>query len=228
MMKVVQCWDDGVVNDIRLAELCRKYNAKATFNLNPGLMAPERKPSRWKTVGEQVWGHNGYSAGKIGLDELVEVLDGFQVASHNWKHEGAGRVPDQVFIQSALDARHYLEDLFQRECLGFAWPGGGYTPETMKLLHEAGFAYARTTRYTDNVTAYEDPMALHSNCHFMDPNFIQKYENAKQFGVFYFWGHSYEMYEYEPLWQQFEDKLNYIAQDKDSEWADVIDIVKKH
>ena len=35
-MKVVQCWDDGVVNDVRLTNLLRKYNAKATFNLNPG------------------------------------------------------------------------------------------------------------------------------------------------------------------------------------------------
>ena len=31
MIKVAQCWDDGVLNDIKVAELCRKYNAKATF-----------------------------------------------------------------------------------------------------------------------------------------------------------------------------------------------------
>ena len=26
MMKVVQCWDDGVINDIRLTELLRRCN----------------------------------------------------------------------------------------------------------------------------------------------------------------------------------------------------------
>jgi hypothetical protein len=37
MIKVAQCWDDGVLNDLKLTELLRKYNAKATFNLNPAL-----------------------------------------------------------------------------------------------------------------------------------------------------------------------------------------------
>ena len=31
-MKVMQCWDDSVTNDIRLVELLRQYHAKATFN----------------------------------------------------------------------------------------------------------------------------------------------------------------------------------------------------
>jgi len=41
MIKVAQCWDDGVATDIRLIEILRKYNAKATFNLCPGIMAEE-------------------------------------------------------------------------------------------------------------------------------------------------------------------------------------------
>ena len=36
-MKIMQCWDDGVVNDEPLAALLRKYQAKATFNINPGI-----------------------------------------------------------------------------------------------------------------------------------------------------------------------------------------------
>ena len=42
-MKVVQCWDDGVINDVRLTNLLRKYGAKATFNLNPGTMDPDKR-----------------------------------------------------------------------------------------------------------------------------------------------------------------------------------------
>ena len=37
MIKIVQCWDDGVEDDIRLCEELRKAGARATFNLNPGL-----------------------------------------------------------------------------------------------------------------------------------------------------------------------------------------------
>ena len=44
-MTVVQCWDDGVTTDLRLAEILRKHNAKATFNLNAGLHEAKSKPS---------------------------------------------------------------------------------------------------------------------------------------------------------------------------------------
>ena len=229
MMKVVQCWDDGVVNDIRVAELLRKYNAKATFNLNPGLMTPERRPTGWLGLGDPGWSFHGYCAGKIGLNELRDVLDGFEVASHCWKHESAGTIPDDEFLKCAMDARKYLEDVFQKECHGFAWPNGTFTPSTCDLLLEAGFEYGRTTRNVDDACAYEHPMALHSNCHFMDRAFISKYNAAKAAGCkfFYFWGHSYEMLEYDKLWEQYELKIKMISEDPDAEWANVIDLVRE-
>ncbi|MBO4526675.1 MAG: polysaccharide deacetylase family protein, partial [Victivallales bacterium] len=132
-MKVVQCWDDGVVTDIRLTEILRKYNAKATFNLNPGLMKAERQPCGWTHGKFYGWSHKGFYGGKIGIDEMTEIYAGFEVATHNWRHENAGQVPDDVFIKSATDTRKFLEDKFQRECRGYAWPCGLYTPSTMAL-----------------------------------------------------------------------------------------------
>jgi len=68
-------------------------------------------------------------------------------------------------------------------------------------------------------------MALKSSCHFQDCEFYRKYEAAKKTGVFYFWGHSYETLDFNELWNQLEDKIRYITEDPESEWADVIDIV---
>ena len=55
-----------------------------------------------------------------------------------------------------------------------------------------------------------------------------KYNKAKADGVkfFYFWGHSYEMFEYDPLWEQLEQKIRMITEDPDAEWANVIDVVE--
>ena len=167
----------------------------------------------------------GYMAGKVGLNELKDVYGGFEVASHCMHHENAGTIPDEEFIKAAVDAKTYLEDLFEKECPGFAWPCGKYTESTCKLMHEAGFTYGRTTEYTDDVTRCKDTMAMATNCHFMNGAFYQKYEAAKATGVFYFWGHSYETLDYDRLWEQFEDKIRYITNDPDSEWADVKDIV---
>ena len=224
-VKVATCWDDGVTTDIRLIALLHKYNAKATFNLNPG-SAPQFPDSpTWKTAGENGWSRFGFRPGKVGLRDLKAVYGDFCVASHNWRHETVGRCTDQEFIKAAVDARKFLEDTFQKPCPDFAWPCGVVSPETIALLHENGFQYGRTCKYSEDITTCEEPLALNSNCHFLDDNFYEKFQNAKKYGAFYFWGHSYETLNYEPLWQQLEYKLAYLANDPDVEWVDVIDLV---
>lgn len=227
MLKICTCWDDGVLNDIRLTELFRKYDAKATFNLNPGLHKKQRFVSNWtyKTElnGKQVEFHSG----KLALGEIKDVYEGFEVASHGWTHKGAHKTPPEEMVTEAMDARKFLEDIFQREFRGYAWPSGQTTKETADLLGEAGFAYGRTTANMDDVSNYEHPMLLASSCHFRNPDFLAIMDKARETsGYFYFWGHSYEMMDAAKLWNAFEDKLRIIAENPDNEWIDVIDLVR--
>lgn len=225
-LKVAQCWDDGVLTDLRLIEILQKYHAKATFNLNPGLCGEKRGKMIWNhDPAYPDWTHYGFRCGKIARNEIAGVYKGFQVASHCNFHQIAGILSDNDFLQAALDARHFLEDAVQHECTGFACPCGRHTAETRRLLREAGFSYGRTTENTDDVLSCTDPMVLASSCHFLNNDFYRKYEAAKKIGVFYFWGHSYETLNYERLWEQVEDKIRYIDEDPESEWIDVVDIV---
>ena len=227
-LKVCTCWDDGVLNDERLVGLLRKHGAKATFNLNPGLMSETRGVREWAAPRSPGWSHLGFRCGKLSLRDIPEVYAGFQLASHCWCHENAGSMPDDEWIESALRARRYLEDAVQRPCTGFAWPCGVTTPGTIAKLREAGFEYGRTTRYAEDVLAENpEPMALRSSCHFLSGDFWRRYDEAKaRGGVFYFWGHSYEIFEYDPLWDQLEGKLRLIAEDPDAEWIDVVDLAR--
>lgn len=225
MVKVACCWDDGVTTDIRLIEILRKYNAKATFNLCPGLAPQDTVASQWVSCTEP---GRGFRPGKVGLKDYPAVYGDFQVASHCWTHKNAGVVPDEEFMKDALDARKYLEDVFQRECTGFAWPCGRHTPVTEKLMAEAGFSYGRTTTYSDHVAPGDNPMALDSSCHFLAGDFHSRYLKAREEnGIFYFWGHSYEIMDYDKLWAYVEEKFKVFADDPEVEWVDVIDIVKK-
>lgn len=95
----------------------------------------------------------------------------------------------------------------------------------MQLLREAGFVYARTTENLARVLPCADTMALHSNCHFMSPEFWNIFEAARSRGVFYFLGHSYEMMEGPKLWREYEDKLRRFVADPDIEWVNVVDLV---
>ena len=224
-LKVAMCWDDGVTTDIRLISIIRKYNAKATFNLNPGAMPRHTAAPSWAATGYDGWSHLGFIPGKIGLHELQTIYGDFTVASHCSKHETVGFCTDQEFLTAAVDAKKFLEDAFQRECPGFAWPCGRYSAETVEMLKQNGFRYGRTTEYADDITSCREPLTLPATCKFNDMRFYSKYENAKSCGAFYFWGHSYETFDYEPLWRQLEDKIAYISNDPDAEWCDVIDLV---
>ena len=228
MIKVAQCWDDGVYTDIKLTEILRKYNAKATFNLCPGLMADNAVKPHWHALDECGWSYQGFHGGRLGKNDLLEVYKGFQVASHCMHHEVAAQCDIATFKAGAVDAKKYLEDLFQRECPGFAWPCGGATEEAIEVLKENGFAYARTCENTTDVTKNTNPYRLASNCHFKDGLFWKKFQEAKANGVgaFYFWGHSYEMMDSPGLWQQFEDKIAAISADPDVVWVGVIDLVR--
>ncbi len=227
MVKVAQCWDDGVTNDIRLIELLKKYHAKATFNLNPGLHEEKRQEPLWVPAGYADWSFKGFRCGKVGKAEMLSIYRGFQVASHCWRHENADAHPLPVFVKAATDAKHFLEDLFQQECPGFAWPCGIATPEAADALRDAGFAYGRMVTSTEHVEAYEHPMMLKPSCHVHDGVFYRRFAEAKaRNGIFYFWGHSYEMLDSAGLWEQMERKLDFLSSDPEVEWVDVIDLVR--
>lgn len=224
MIKVAQCWDDGPATDIRLTDLLRKYHAKATFNLCSGWIKEKTVPAHWGDTTGLNW-YIKYTSGIVGMNDLKRVYDGFQLASHCRFHESAGIAPDRDFLKAALDSRHFLEDTFQKECRGFAYPGGRHTPETELLLADAGFLYGRTTENTDNVIGCKTPLALASSCHFLNPRFWQIFTEAKKTGIFYFWGHSYELMDSPQLWARFELAIKILSESPDVEWIDVIDIV---
>lgn len=223
-VKVACCWDDGVYTDLKLIELLKKYHAKATFNLSPGWMEEHTVLPRWRGYDEMPYNGSLFVPGRIGLAEMREVYQDFQVASHCWNHELA---MEPGFIDGAVKARKYLEELFQRPCTGFAWPCGRVTPEAIAQLRENGFEYGRTTDYSDDVCKCAEPLAFNSSCHFQDRHFYKKFQAAKeQSGVFYFWGHSFETLDFERHWQDLEFKLRFISEDPDAEWVDVIDLAR--
>jgi peptidoglycan/xylan/chitin deacetylase (PgdA/CDA1 family) len=220
-MKVMQCWDDGVVTDARLVEIFRRHNAKATFNLNPGLHGKSGRQGKWTFDGD-------FEVYKLSLDEMKDVYKGFTIAGHSMTHPDLTKLSESEALRELVDCKSFIKDFFgQSEC-GFAYPYGAWDGNVSRLVEKAGYLYARTCDSVDLNLPLNNPFALPSHCHFLSPDFWDKYERVKAIGgVFYFWGHSYEMKDSKALWSDFEFKIERITSDLAAEWIDVRNIFLK-
>jgi len=213
-MSVVQCWDDGVTTDVRLAEILRRHGAKATFNLNAGLHESERKPG---------WDYKGTQVGRLGWNEMRTVYAGFAIANHSLTHPNLAQIPIDAARREISEGRDRLQQYFAEPVLGFAYPYGSYSEAVIAAVHEAGHVYARTTGSVEQPFPPGNPMAFHPCCHFLAPDLWSRYENAKEDGVFYFWGHSYEMID-GAMWVAFEDMIKRISRDPGAQWGELADL----
>jgi peptidoglycan-N-acetylglucosamine deacetylase len=217
MIKVVQCWDDGVVDDIRLCQLLREYGAKATFNLNPGLHQKNRSHS-WRY-------QECKDVERLARGELESVYAGFLIANHSATHRRPTQLSLPDWRAEVVDARKALQDIFNQPVTGFAYPYGDYNVAVGEVVREAGHLYARTTRAATPSFPPAEAMALAPDCHHADADFWTRYETAKTMKApaFYFWGHSYEFIT-ESDWSEFATKLRTLNADPAAVWADLPDL----
>jgi len=201
---------------MHLVEILRGHKAKATFNLNAGLHEKVHQPG---------WTYKDTEVLRLTWGEMKAVYDGFTIANHSLTHPFLEQIPLETARREIVEGRQRLQQFFSQPVLGFAYPFGTYNKTVMNLLREAGHVYARTVQNVEQPFPPDDPMAFHPCCHFLDPDFWSRYEKARKGGVFYFWGHSYEMIT-ESMWYDFEEMIKRISADPVSRWADVVDLFK--
>lgn len=211
-VRVAQSWDDGVVDDCRLTELLRRYEATATFNLNPGLHQPQRAFS-WQYGEKAVW--------RLGRDELANVYAGFEIANHSLTHPNLPDLSPADLAWEIGESRRLLQEWFRQPVRGFCYPFGTFNPAVKEAVRAAGHTYARTVAEYDSVFPPSDPLEFGVSCRWNDPDFWARYEHARGTdGVFLFWGHSYELLD-EAMWTELEQKIAVISADPAAQWVNL-------
>ncbi|HVO65304.1 MAG TPA: polysaccharide deacetylase family protein [Syntrophales bacterium] len=215
MVKIIQCWDDGIVDDLRLADILRRYNALATFCLNPGLYREER------TFG---WIHGDREVWRLGINELYVVYNGFEVCSHSMTHPYLTEVSSDRLDWEVRVSRDILQDLFKKPVLGFCYPFNLYNERVKASVRAAGYVWARGGRDVENIFPPDDPLESSFSCHFLSPNFWSKFDEARRgSGVFSFWGHSCEIAN-EGMWKDFEATIKKISSLTETQWSFITDL----
>lgn len=181
-------YDDGVKEDMRLAELFKSKGLKCTFNLNSALIPFCEEDNK------------GRVHPKLTLDELKELFkdEQFEVACHSATHPMLTSCTDSVVLDEVLSDRKTLEENFGRIVKGMAYPYGPTDERVMGLLKSAGIVYSRVVTGTREFSLPDNWLEWHPTCHHKLPdmdNLIERFLTDKPIRdakLFYIWGHSYE------------------------------------
>ena len=217
-------YDDGVVQDKRLAELFDKYNLKATFNFN--------------NVESRAFNYSN--------EEIQEIFlsKGHEIAVHGANHRASGNLRTIEGIKDVLDCRLQLEERCGRIIRGMAYPDcginqfGNFTtyPEIKAYLTELDIAYSRTLGAdNDKFLLPNDfhawvPSAHHNNVNLME--YIDKFLGLDINGgyiahgfprLLYIWGHSYE-FDRDENWERMDEICSKLSNNPDIWYATNIEI----
>lgn len=213
-------YDDGVREDIRLAEICNRYGVKCTFNINSSMIPQE--PDNKRLTANEIQEH------------LLQA--GHEVAVHGSKHRAPGLQRPIDVIQDVLNDRLKQEQLFGRIVRGMAYPDSGINKlhsgnsyETIRQnLQDLGIAYARSASAdNDRFLLPEDwynwiPTAHHDNPHvieyaekFANLNVNSRYCGHRYPHLFYLFGHSFE-FSRNDNWNQIEAILQILSNREDT------------
>ena len=200
-------YDDGVVQDICFVELLNKYNIKGTFNLNSQLMAEEF-----------CWIHHcGMPVKRLPKDEVVELYNGHEVASHTLTHPYMHHMDEGAVMYQLGQDKANLQQLFGREICGFAVPFDYYSPLIAQCAKNCGFEYARMSQESFSYTPSADYWWWQCGVFHLSEKFNIFVENFfstdTELALCQIVGHSYDL-DAENMWETMENILSRIAADQ--------------
>lgn len=206
-------YDDGVDQDVRLIEIFNKYNLKATFNVNSGLLG--RREDVLNIRGKIVNHHKAFAS------DVRSIYEGHEVAVHTLTHPLLPNISDDgEIIRQVEEDRLKLSELCGYEVVGMAYPCGGqnHDDRVAKLIREnTGVKYSRTiiSNYSfdiqDDLYKFKPTVYHHGEFDKMmelGEKFLEMKADKPQ--IFYVWGHSYE-FDYAENWDRFEEFCKMMA-----------------
>ena len=187
-------YDDGRMEDFRLADLMRRFGVKGTFNVNSELFYGDDRPD----PAEKPL-HRRMRRGEL-LRFAEEYRETAEIACHAARHSNLVTLTGPQIVEEVVTDRANLEEALGRIIRGMAYPYGTVNDAVIRAVAACGVAYSRTTKATRAFDLPRDWLRLDPTCHHKDPALFEladaflakeeKYSLDPQ--LFYLWGHAYE------------------------------------
>jgi hypothetical protein len=228
-MKIITTsWDDGAIEDFKLAEILNKYNLQATFYI------PKKNNER------QV----------ISSGQIRELASTFEIGGHTLNHVFLTTVSSVIQWQEIEGCFNWLNEIINLPPKSFCAPKGLYSDNILQMVKKAGFTHLRTTHLLNlkglspnsilplmhtTVQMYQHSkytyfkhlikrrkfstliswLSMHSENELLRLT-EKKLESIRinQTGCFHLWGHSWEIEEYQ-LWNKLEAVCKLLSNQQD-------------
>lgn len=181
-------YDDGPVQDLRMAEILNHYHLKATFNVCSGFFWREGNPD-----------YKDKSGNYASLNELKTWLAGHEIAIHSVNHPGLADCTEEQMFREIAEDKKALEKAFGKTIKGMAYPFGSYNPRVMQTAANCGIHYARTVKSSYSFQLPINRFEFHPTCHHGDEKLEMLMEefnaavpSEENPVLLYIWGHSWE------------------------------------
>jgi peptidoglycan/xylan/chitin deacetylase (PgdA/CDA1 family) len=211
-------FDDGVLQDIRAIEILDKYNLKATFNINSGLLGEKSALTCFVPPVNHT---------KVSPKDVREVYQNHEVAVHTKTHPLLTALSDDKVIDQVENDRQILSSLCGYEVVGMAYPCGANNNDDRVaelIKNNTGVKYSRTIISTDNYDLQDNLYRFNPSVYYvkreklfeMGRKFLELKTDKPQ--LFYIWGHTYEMDSVIPSylkWGEFEEFCKLISGKED-------------
>jgi peptidoglycan/xylan/chitin deacetylase (PgdA/CDA1 family) len=222
MLKISFSWDDGAVEDFKIAELSAKYRIPGMFFI------PEKNPER----------------AVISAKQIVELRQsGFEIGAHTQSHVYLTKIAPDLVHQELSNGKTYLETVLSEEIKHFCLPGGFYNKAILSQAQRM-FASVRTADTGNIKYSGKNPALIKPTFHFYDRGvksllfnslkhspllfqFVLKHRNKNYFEILksfidylatqnadyqiMIWGHSWEIEQF-GLWPKLEAFISFLHQ----------------
>ena len=185
---LIMSYDDGLDDDIALAQLFDRYGIIGTFHLNSGLLDTRAIWYQGKP--------NEFLGTYLSKDTLLYVFKNHEIAVHGTYHKAlVGLSNEEILEEINVDIEN-LTILSDRKISSMAYAFGSTNDHVAEVIGTTPLTNARTVKPSYNFELPQDYYLWNPTCHDSEAlEYLEAYLSldSPSLSLFYVWGHSWEL-----------------------------------
>lgn len=243
----VWSFDDGLEQDKKIIEILKEFGMGATFHLNSGLLGDktyegrignlgitEKAAARFDPTARHLLAYVEHF--RIPEDELCQVYEGFEIASHTRSHVNLVKSTDTERQTEIEDDVTALSEKFGQKVIGFAYPYGVGARQSSAVLRAAGIRYARTVKTDTSFRFPKDPLQMPMSCWHISPKTFDRLNAFFQaepgeddlFFLMFAHGYEFDFGTKESNWDKFKRICEVVAAHADVTCCSIGEAFRQH